>query len=64
VANWREYPLDGGIPVWVQPVGAVDAYPLGFRVKHSNKVWESMVAANVWQPGGAGIGENIWKEVV
>lgn len=63
VANWREYPLDGGVPVWVQPVGAVDAYPLGFEVKHNGQVWRSTIAANVWAPGSQGA-ESLWEAVV
>ena len=61
VANWREYPLDNGVPVWVQPVGSVDAYPLGFRVKHSGVEWLSQIEANVWEPGAAGA-ESLWAE--
>ena len=35
---------------WRQPQGAHDAYPLGWRVLHNVKEWESLVAANVWEP--------------
>jgi hypothetical protein len=48
--NWREVP-SSGYPAWVQPVGAVDAYPLGFRVTHNGQNWESTTPANVWEPG-------------
>jgi hypothetical protein len=48
--NWREVVTDG-YPAWVQPTGAVDAYPLGFRVAHSGQNWESNTPANVWEPG-------------
>lgn len=41
----------GVIPAWVQPTGAQDAYPLGAQVTHNGVVWESTVAANVWEPG-------------
>lgn len=54
-----------GYPAWVQPTGAHDAYALGDKVSHNDKNWESMHdGANVWEPGGVGIGENIWKEIV
>ena len=62
VANWREYPMGDTYPLWVQPVGSVDAYPQSFIVEHNGGDWISMVEANVWEPGGAGIGNNIWSE--
>jgi hypothetical protein len=61
VANWREYPLDGGVPVWVQPTGAVDAYPLGFVVKHNGQTWESLVDNNVWEPSAAV--PTLWEDI-
>ena len=37
---------------WVQPVGAVDAYPLGAVVTHNGQTWENTGSnANVWEPG-------------
>jgi hypothetical protein len=48
--NWREVPTTG-YPAWVQPTGATDAYPVGFRVAHKDQNWESNTAANVWEPG-------------
>lgn len=50
------------IPDWVQPKGAQDAYAKGDKVKHIGKVWESLVDANVWEPGAAGT-EALWKEI-
>lgn len=44
---------------WRQPAGAHDAYPLGWQVTHTDKVWESLIAANVWEPGVSG-----WREIV
>lgn len=38
-------------PAWSQPVGAVDAYPLGAKVSHKNAHWISVVDNNVWEPG-------------
>lgn len=51
--NWREYPMGINHPLWVQPSGAVDAYPLGFIVEHNGQVWTSTNAANTWEPGVA-----------
>ena len=44
---------------WVQPTGVHDAYTKGITVKHDGKTWESIVFANVWEPGVSG-----WREVV
>lgn len=60
VANWREYPLTpGGVPIWVQPTGAIDAYSAGFVVAHNGDEWVSDLADNVWEPGVTG-----WSIVV
>lgn len=63
VASWRKaviVPPSGEVPYpdWIQPTGAPDAYPLGARVRHNGKNWESIVPANVWEPGVYG-----WIEV-
>jgi len=47
---------------WVQPTGAHDAYPLGAIVTHNGKTWESLIANNVWEPGGVGAGA-LWKGI-
>ena len=39
------------VPEWVQPTGAHDAYNKGDLVMHKDKKWESMIDANVWEPG-------------
>lgn len=36
---------------WVQPTGVHDAYWAGATVTHNGKTWESLVTANVWEPG-------------
>lgn len=46
-------------PEWRQPAGSTDAYPLGAKVSHNSKHWESIVDNNVWEPGVYG-----WNEVV
>ena len=35
---------------WVQPVGAHDAYPLGWVVGFGGKFYRSLIPANVWSP--------------
>lgn len=42
---------DAGIPIWVQPLGASDAYALGSKVSHAGSIWISDIGANVWEPG-------------
>ena len=62
VSAWHDAPVGGGTPRWVAPTGAHDVYPLGFVVEHNGKEWESLHAANVWQPGSVGA-ENLWKNL-
>ena len=38
------------IPEWVQP-DSTNPYMTGDRVRHNDKVWESTVDNNVWEPG-------------
>lgn len=38
-------------PVWIQPLGAHDAYQIGDRVMHNDVMYESTSADNVWEPG-------------
>lgn len=44
-------------PPWSQPIGAMDAYSLGARVRHGDKHWTSTTPNNVWEPGVFG-----WEE--
>lgn len=62
-ALWVRTASEGEIPEWVQPTGAHDAYNEGDKVTHNGKTWESLIDANVWEPGAAGT-ENLWSEVV
>ena len=54
----------------IQSPGAVQAwvtgqsYSKGVEVTHGGKTWLSMVDNNVWEPGAAGVYDNIWKEVI
>jgi hypothetical protein len=51
-AGWADLsPPPSGPQPWVQPTGAADAYGLGDQVTHTGSLWQSSVAANVWEPG-------------
>lgn len=49
----------GEIPDWTP-----GSWDKDIKVKHNGKTWLSMVENNTWEPGSAGVYENIWKEVV
>lgn len=59
---WVRTTPEGVIPEWVQPTGGHDAYNSGDKVTHNGRTWESLVDANVWEPGAAGT-EALWREV-
>ena len=42
---------DDGVGIWTQPLGSSDAYMKGDVVSYNEKLWESDVDNNVWQPG-------------
>jgi hypothetical protein len=51
-AGWTDLaPPPSGPQPWVQPTGSTDAYQLGDQVTHTGFLWQSNVAANVWEPG-------------
>lgn len=54
-------PDPGVIPEWEQP-SSTNPYMTGDKVRHNEKIWESLVDNNVWEPGAAGT-EALWKEV-
>ena len=54
VSGWREVIEEGGIPAWVQPTGAHDAYKTGDQVSHNGDTWTSTVDGNVWEPSAYG----------
>ena len=62
VSGWHNVPVGDGLPQWVQPTGAHDAYKLGELVNHSSADWESLVADNVWEPGATGT-ETLWVQI-
>lgn len=47
----------GAILAWEQP-DSTNAYMKGDKVKHNDKIWQSTVDNNVWEPGVYG-----WEEV-
>lgn len=49
------------IPDWEQP-SSTNPYMKGDKVRHVGKVWESLIDANVWEPGAIGT-ETLWREV-
>lgn len=53
---------DGTVLNWVQP-DSTNPYMKGDKVTHNNKVWESQIDNNVWEPGDVGT-ETLWTEVV
>lgn len=42
---------------------APGSWDIDVKVRHNNKIWISKVPNNTWEPGAAGVYENIWKEV-
>jgi hypothetical protein len=51
VSGWHDAP-ESGLPTWVQPTGAHDAYPAGAEVTHNGQNWRNVHGAgNVWEPG-------------
>ena len=65
-ARNHSQPDEGGeeeeFPEWVQPTGGHDAYNTGDKVTHNEKHWESLIDANVWEPGTTGT-EALWGEI-
>lgn len=47
-------------PLWVQPLGAHDAYVTGAAVTHNNKKWRNLTPYNTFAPGVSGWRE-FWK---
>lgn len=54
-------PDDTKVYDWKQP-GSTSLYNKGDKVKHKEKVWESLIDNNVWEPGAVGT-ESLWKEI-
>ena len=49
------------IPNWIQP-DSTNAYSTGDKVRHLDKIWQSLVDNNVWEPGSIGT-ENLWIQI-
>lgn len=49
------------IPEWVQP-SSTNPYMKGDKVRHFDKIWESAIDYNVYEPGTVGT-ETLWIEV-
>lgn len=56
---WARVAPAGEIPEWTP-----GSWEQGAKVRHKNKVWQSMTGNNIWEPGAAGVFDNIWKEVI
>jgi len=54
----RVNPVIDGFSVWLPFEKSQTIYPIGAKVTHKGKNWESLNANNVWEPGVFG-----WKEV-
>lgn len=52
------------VPEWISP-GNIHAkmYPSGAVVRVIDRVYESRVDMNHWQPGGAGVDDHIWLDI-
>lgn len=42
---------------------SINVWNKGIRCIHNNKMWESQVDNNIWEPGALGVYSNIWKEI-
>jgi len=61
-ANWRQIwgTAAEGLPAWVQPSGALDAFQIGEQVTDQGKDWENEVKDNTARPGTLSGG---WREL-
>lgn len=53
---------ENGIPEWVQPLGASDAYNTGDKVSYNGTVYVSLIDGNVWTPDAYPAGWEIVTE--
>lgn len=53
---------EDGTPIWVQPLGATDAYSAGDVVLYNGKKYESLINANVWSPDAYPAGWQLIEE--
>lgn len=50
-ALWKRIGREDGLDIWVQPLGAMDAYQRGEKVSHNGVGYMCIVDNNVWEPG-------------
>lgn len=50
ISAWREGVADGGVPEWIAPTGAHDAYQKGDTVTFNGDTYESLIDANTYSP--------------
>jgi len=55
-ALWKTWRDAEAVEPWVQP-NSTNPYPLGAKVTHNGKTWESLHASNVWEP------PTQWREI-
>lgn len=62
--NTEDVKPEATFPDWVSP-GTSHAlmYPRGAVVKHNDRVWESQLDLNHWEPGAFGVDEHIWLDI-
>lgn len=41
---------ESGVPLWVQPLGASDAYQTGDMISYNGQIYTSTIDNNVWSP--------------
>lgn len=52
------------VPEWVSPGNDhAKMYPSGAVVRVAERIYESQVDLNSWQPGGAGVDDHIWLDI-
>ena len=60
-------PVDNGggneLPAWQPWPGSGPTYGIGAQVSHNGLCWESANANNTWEPGAAGVGDDIWFQI-
>lgn len=63
-ANTEDVKPEATFPDWVSP-GTNHAlmYPRGAVVKNNDRVWESQLDMNHWEPGAFGVDERIWLDI-
>lgn len=53
---------EDGTPIWVQPLGATDAYNTGDIVIYNGQKYKSLIDSNVWSPDAYPVGWQLIEE--